>query len=256
MSDAIQVFNHTEFGSIRTVADGGEVRFCAKDITSALGYTNGSKAVSDHCRGLTKRYPIVDSLGRTQNATFISEPDVFRLIVSSKLPTAQRFEAWVFEEVLPSIRRHGGYLTTEKVEEALLNPDTIIRLATNLKAEQEERRRLEAENAAMAPKALFADVVANSESLILVRELAHVLRQSGVEIGERRLFQWMRDNGYLEKHRNEPTQRCLELGLMRVVVGSYVGSDGRNMTTRTAKITGKGQQYFVEKFLAREKAVA
>lgn len=91
---------------------------------------------------------------------------------------------------------------------------------------------------------------------LLVRELAHVLRQSGVEIGERRLFQWMRDNGYLEKHRNEPTQRCLELGLMRVVVGSYVGSDGRNMTTRTAKITGKGQQYFVEKFLAREKAVA
>lgn len=127
MDENIRIFNHAEFGSVRTVADGGEVRFCAKDIAAALGYSNTVDAVGRHCRGVAKRYPILDSLGRTQDATFISEPDVFRLIVSSKLPTAQRFEAWVFEEVLPSIHRTGGYMVAEKdCSCAVVNKDIYL----------------------------------------------------------------------------------------------------------------------------------
>lgn len=162
----IQVYESGDFGSLRTVEEDGKVMFCATDVAKALGYARPADAVKAHCRGSVNYRPITDSLGRIQQAKFISEPDVYRLITHSKLPNAERFEAWVFEEVLPSIRSHGGYLTQSKIEEALLDPDTIIKLATNLKAEREaheqEATRLDiavgrAHEAVMAANASEAD---------------------------------------------------------------------------------------------------
>lgn len=209
----IQVYESGDFGSLRTVEEDGKVMFCATDVAKALGYARPADAVKAHCRGSVNYRPITDSLGRIQQAKFISEPDVYRLITHSKLPNAERFEAWVFEEVLPSIRSHGGYLTQSKIEEALLDPDTVIKLATNLKAEQERRRALEAKNAELAPKALFADAVSASDSCILVRDLAKVLTQNGFEIGQNRLYALLRRDGYMCKGENRPTQRAMEMGL-------------------------------------------
>lgn len=204
---AAQTYEHKEFGNVRVVESDGAVEFCGKDVANALGYANPNKAIKDHCRGVTKRYPITDRLGRKQDARFISEPDLYRLIAHSKLPNAQKFESWIYTDVLPSIRRHGGYLTPEKVEEALTDPDTIIRLATNLKEERAKRQELEAENRELAPKALFADAVAASDNTMLVGELAKLLASNGIHIGQNRLFAWLRGNGYLMKDgswRNSP----------------------------------------------------
>lgn len=256
MTQIIETFNSSEFGQVRTLEVDGGILFCAKDVATALGYSNHSDAVAKHCKGVAKRYPLMTA-GGTQELRFIEEPDVFRLIVNSKLPNAEAFERWVFEDVLPSIRKRGGYLTPEKVEEALLNPDTIIRLATDLKEERARRAELERENAEMAPKALFADAVASSDTSILIGELAKLLRQNGVSIGQNRLFEWMRENGFLMKagsSRNMPTQRAMEMGLFEVKERTIANPDGSVRITKTPKVTGKGQSYFVSRFLAKEVA--
>lgn len=193
--------------------------------------------------------------------SFIPEGDVYRLIAHSKLPKAQEFESWVFDEVLPTIRKHGAYMTEQTLEDALTSPDFLIRLATQLKEEQEARRALEAENAAQAqqiaadaPKVVFANAVATSKSSILVGDLAKLLRQNGIEMGQKRLFAWLRDNGYLMKRGesyNMPTQQSMERGLFEIKEGSVANPDGSIRVTRTVKCTGKGQQYFVNLFLSK-----
>lgn len=250
----MQVFTHAGFGELRATADSSETWFVAADVCRALGHTNVTVALDRLDDDEKAKLNLGLSGGSTNVVTF---PGLLSLVLGSRKPEAREYKRWVTHEVLPSIHRTGGYMVAradetplETVSRALL----IVKEALDRKSEQADR--LAEENAAMAPKALFADVVANSEGLILMRDLAHMLRQNGIDIGERRLFQWMRDNGFLEKNRNEPTQKSLDMGLMRVVVGSYVGSDGRNMMTRTAKITGKGQQYFVNRFLAQKEAVA
>lgn len=254
--DTIQIFDHAEFGDLRTcVEQDGTVLFRATDVADALGYSNKMQAIRAHCKGV--REISTPSNGGMQQAKFITESDVLRLIVSSKLPAAQAYEAWVFEEVLPSIHKHGGYLTPEKMEEALLDPDTIIRLATDLKAERAKRAQLQAENDAMAPKALFADAVSASSTSILVGELAKLLRQNGVEIGQNRLFAWLRENGYLMKagsSYNMPTQRAMDMGLFTIKETTITHSDGHTTISKTPKVTGKGQQYFVNLFLAKKVA--
>ena len=250
---AIVSFNSSEFGNLRTIENNGVIEFCGKDVAAALGYTNPNKALGDHCKGVTKRYPL-QTPGGTQEVRFITEPDLYRLITHSKLPNAQKFESWVFEEVLPSIRKHGGYLTPQKIEEVLTDPDTIIQLATTLKEEQARRKALEAENQVMQPKALFADAVAASHTSILVGELAKLLKQNGVEIGQNRLFRWLRENGYLMKtgsSYNMPTQRSMEQELFEVKETSITHSDGHITVQKTPKVTGKGQQYFINRFLTK-----
>ncbi len=246
-STNVQVFERWEFGDLRIIDESGTILFCATDVAKALGYARPADAVKSHCRGSVNYRPL-ETAGGIQQAKFISEPDVYRLITHSKLPNAERFEAWVFEEVLPSIRSHGGYLTPSTIEEALLNPDTIIQLATNLKAEQDRRRALEAKNAEMAPKALFADAVAASDNCILIRDLAKVLTQSGFEIGQNRLYALLRRDGYMCKGENRPTQRAMEMGLFRVKETVISHSDGRVTTSITPKVTGKGQTFFVNKY--------
>lgn len=257
ITNTIISFDNAEFGNLRTVEADGAVEFCGKDVANALGYANPNKAIKDHCRGVTKRYPITDRLGRKQDARFIGEPDLYRLIAHSKLPNAQKFESWIFATVLPSIRKHGGYLSPEKVEEALTDPDTIIRLATNLKEERAKRQELEAENRELAPKALFADAVAASDNTMLVGELAKLLASNGIHIGQNRLFAWLRGNGYLMKQgswKNMPTQRSMDMGLFVVKETAITHADGHVTVSRTPKVTGKGQQYFVGRFLDTSEA--
>ena len=180
------------------------------------------------------------------------ESEVYRLTMKSKLPDAEKFQDWVCDEVLPSIRKHGAYMTQETIEKALTSPDFLIQLATNLKEEQQ--RRIEAERTikANAPKVLFADAVSTSKRSCLVAELAKILQQNGINIGQNRLFAWMRKNGYLcsrGQYYNQPTQKAMELGLFELKQTTITKPDGTVLVTTTTKITGKGQVYFVNKFL-------
>lgn len=246
-------FSSPEFGQLRTIEQDGRPLFCGRDAATALGYKDSINAIKQHCRGVALHHPITDRFGRTQQVRFITEGDLYRLIAGSRLPAAARFEAWVFDEVLPSIRRRGGYLTPEAAERALTDPDFIIRLATDLKAERARRAELEARAEADRPKVLFADSVAASRSTILVGELAKILRGNGVRIGQNRLFEVLRRRGYLiareGSDRNAPTQRAMELGLFQVKETVVCHSDGHTTVSRTPKVTGRGQQYFIERFL-------
>jgi anti-repressor protein len=247
----MQTFNHAMFGEIEVVVIDGKEHFGGTQVAMLLGYTNPHKAINDHCRkdGLTKR-EVIDKLGRVQEMNFISEGNLFRLITRSKLPGAEEFEKWVFDEVLPAIRKHGGYLTPEKVEEALLNPDTLIRLATELKNERAERVKLQEKSDADRPKVIFAEALETSNTTILIGELAKLLKQNGIDIGQNRLFDLLRSQGYLGnrgEYRNIPTQKAMELKLFELKTRTINNPDGSVRVTRTTKVTGKGQIYFINK---------
>lgn len=215
---------------------------------------NPSKALSDHCKGVTKRYTPTKS--GTQEMSFIPESDLYRLVFSSKLPTAEKFTDWVTDEILPTIRKHGAYMTPDVIERTLTDPDYIIQLATTLKDEQQKRKALEAQAEENRPKVLFADSVATSHTSILIFDLAKILKQNGVDIGGNRLFEWMRKNGYLVRRKgsdyNMPTQRSMEMSLFEVKETSVSHSDGHISVNKTPKVTGKGQQYFINLFLSKK----
>lgn len=195
----IKVFENEQFGKIRVVEKNNEPWFIAKDVCKALGLAQVSRAIQKLDEDEVTNSKVIDSIGREQKVNAISEAGMYSLVLVSRKPEAKAFKRWVTHEVLPSIRKHGGYLTPQKIEEVLTDPDTIIQLATTLKEEQARRKALEAENQVMQPKALFADAVAASHTSILVGELAKLLKQNGVEIGQNRLFRWLRENGYLMK---------------------------------------------------------
>lgn len=250
----IEIFKNPEFGEIRTLTIDGEPWFVGKDVAERLGYERPTKAVQDHIDSEDKdEVPIQDSIGRMQKTPIINESGLYSLVLSSKLPTAKAFKRWITSEVIPAIRKHGGYLTPDKLEEALMNPDTLIRLATDLKAEREHRRALEAEKEANQPKVLFADAVSASKTSILIGELAKLLKQNGVNIGQNRLFAWMRQNGFLISRTgtdfNMPTQKAMERQLFEIKETAITHSDGHVTVSKTPKVTGIGQQYFVNRFL-------
>lgn len=250
----LQIFENEEFGKVRTLSKDGEPWFVGRDVAEILSYTNSRKAIGDHVDEEDKGVTKCDTLGGVQELTVINESGVYSLVFGSKLPKAKAFKRWVTSEVIPAIRKHGGYLTPDKVEEILTNPDSIIRLATQLKEERAKRAEAEKVIEEQRPKALFADAVSASKTSILIGALAKLIRQNGVDVGQKRLFEWLRKEGYLIKSGNDknmPTQRSMEQGLFEVKEGSYVDGDGVNRITRTTKVTGKGQLYFVNKFLAR-----
>lgn len=251
MNKEIQIFNNAEFGDVRTLEIDGEPYFMASDVARALGYSNTGDAISRHCRAIVKHDTPIS--GKIQAVNFIPEGDIYRLITHSKLPSAERFEMWVFDEVLPSIRKHGAYMTEDTLEKALTSPDFLIQLATKLKDEQEKNKALKAANDRMKPKEIFADAVATSHSSILIGDLAKLIKQNGVDIGQKRMFAWMRDNGYLIKRNgsdwNMPTQKSMKMGLFEVKESTVNNPDGSVRINRTTKVTGKGQQYFINKFL-------
>ena len=246
----LQIFNDEELGSIRTVTIEREHWFVGKDVAEILGYSNTRKALADHVDEEDKidGVTIRDSIGREQNPICINESGLYSLILSSKLPTAKKFKRWVTSEVLPSIRKHGVYA----IDEVLQTPDMLIAALTELKAEKEKTKALKMDCERMKPKEIFADAVSASKTSILVGELAKILSQRGIQIGQNRLFHWLRESGYLMKSgssKNMPTQRSMEQGLFEVKETVINHSDGHTSISKTTKVTGKGQIYFVNKFL-------
>lgn len=250
----LQIFNSEEFGEIRTVTIDGEPWFVGKDVADILGYAKPLNAIAAHVdEDDSLKQGLTDSLGRTQNTIFINESGLYALIFGSKLESAKRFKHWVTSEVLPAIRRHGAYMTDQTLEKALTSPDFLIQLATQLKNEQEKNVALAADNERMKPKEIFADAVAASHTSILIGDLAKLLKQNGVETGQKRLFSWLREHGYLIKRKgtdwNTPTQKAMELDLFEVKESTVNNPDGSVRINRTTKVTGKGQQYFINKFI-------
>ena len=226
----LQIFKNEEFGEVRVIEQNGEPWFVGKDVADILGYTNSRDALGSHVDDEDKNtVAISDGKRGNPNQTVINESGLYSLILSSKLPQAKQFKRWVTSEVLPSIRKHGTYMTPEKIEEVLLNPDTIISLAQELKDERA------------------------SKTSILVGDLAKLIKQNGVDTGQKRLFQWLRENGYLIKRKgadwNMPTQRAMDKGLFEVKETVITHADGHTSVSKTVKVTGKGQQYFINKFL-------
>lgn len=249
----LQIFTSPEFGEIRTAFQNGEPWFVAKDVCRALDVDDtATRRLDDDEKGLRS----IQTLGGTQEMSIISESGLYGLVLGSRKPEAKLFKRWITHEVIPAIRKHGGYLTPEKIEEALSDPDTIIRLATSLKEERAKRKEAERQITADRPKVLFADSVAASNTSILIGELAKILKQNGYDIGQNRLFQWLRDNEYLiskvSTQKNMPTQKSMELGLFEIKERSFSDPSGVIHISKTVKVTGKGQQYFINKFLGKE----
>ncbi len=245
----LQIFNF-EDNEVRTQIIDDEPWFVGKDVSDVLGYSETN--------AMTRRlndddFMSVKLSGMNMKSILINESGLYAAVMGSKLDSAKKFQRWVTKDVLPSIRKHGGYLTPEKIEEALLNPDTLIQLATNLKEERSKRLIAEQRVTAMAPKAFFADAVAASHTSILIGELSKLISQNGIKIGQNRLFEWLRSNGYLIKRKgsdfNMPTQYSMELMLFEIKERTINNADGSIRTTKTPKVTGKGQQYFINKFL-------
>ena len=248
----IKIFKNADFGTIRTTTgESGKALFCGTDVAKALGYADTAKAIKAHCKeDGWAIYPVIDSIGRTQQAKFITEGNVYRLITHSKLPSAERFESWVFDEVLPTIRKHGAYMTEQTIEKALASPDFLIQLATKLKDEQEKRRELENKIEQDKPLVTFATQISNIDGLIDMQQFAKLMKDENIKIGRNKMFEWFRDNRYLISeglHMNEPYQQYLNMGLFAVREGFYKLPDGTKEPYLKTYITGKGQLYFTKK---------
>ncbi len=253
----LQIFNNEEFGSIRTIQIENEPWFVAKDITDGLGFANGRKAVEDNVdeddKQIIQKSPAVTFEIPNRGMTFINESGLYCLVLKSRLPNAKKFRRWVTSEVIPQIMRTGKYSVEERT------PKTYIQaLEQLLEAEKEKERlalvnkELEEEKKRNEPKVLFADSVVASEDSILVRELAKLLKQNGYETGEQRLYDQFRREGFICKYSTEPTQRAMELGLFETTVRTVQRGDLSPKETKTTKVTGKGQQYFINRYLRKE----
>ena len=248
--DELKLFNF-ESHEVRTLLINDEPYFVGKDVTEILGYKNPRDAIQKHVDDEDKNsVAIRDGNKGNPNQTVINESGVYALIFGSKLPSAKKFKHWVTSEVLPQIRKSGAYLTDKKAYDITHNPNSLADLL--LQAGEQLKKKDIVINE-MKPKALFADAVATSHTSILVGEIAKILKQNGIDMGQKRLFTWLREKGYLIKRQgtdyNMPTQKAMDLGLFEIKEGSYVNGSGVNITTKTPKVTGKGQQYFINKFL-------
>lgn len=253
----LKVFDNPQFGSIRTVIQNDEPWFVAADVCKALDHSNSRMAL-ERLDEDEKGVSLIYTLGGDQEMSIVNEPGLYSLVLGSRKPEARAFKRWITHEVIPSIRKHGAYMTPQKLEEVLLSPDTLIQLATNLKAEQEKNKRLMAHIEETKPKVLFAESVECSDTEILIRDLAKLLKQNGVDTGEKRLYEQLRKDGYLIRSdtsdRNRPTQRSMDMGLMRMKECSITRSDGHTMVKITPTVTGKGQVYFLNRY-AKQAAV-
>lgn len=239
----LQIFNSEEFGEVRTVEIDGKPYFVANDVARALGYKRPADAITQHCKGSVKRRYLTE--GGNQEMKMIPEGDMYRLITHSKLESAQRFETWVFDDVIPSIRKNGSYNMKQPQGKELL----ALAVLEAQKTIEEQTAQIEE----MKPNALLGQAITTANTSILVGDLAKILRQNGVNIGGQRLFAWMRENGYLIKRKgtdwNLPTQKSMEMGLFEIKESVHIDGNGCNKISRTPKITGKGQKYFINKFL-------
>lgn len=247
----LQIFNNEEFGEVRTITRDNKTYFVGNDVAKALGYSDTAKAIRTHCKGVDEMD--IPTNGGIQKMKVIAEGDIYRLVVRSQLPQAEKFESWVFDNVLPSIRKNGGYIAgqetlsdEELLSKALMVAQRKIDEKNELIAMQDSRIQ------EMRPKEIFADAVSASHTSILIGDLAKLICQNGYQIGQKRLFEWLRDNDYLIKSgssKNMPKQRYVEQGLFEIKESNVQNPDGSVRITKTTKVTGKGQIYFVNKFL-------
>lgn len=251
----LQAFSY-EGNEVRTIQRNGEPWWVLKDVCDVLELSN-SRMVADRLDEDEKDVSIVDTLGGKQELTVISESGLYNVILLSRKPEAKKFKRWVTHEVLPQIRKHGAYVTTSKLEEIMNDPDAWIMLLTTIKAERQAKEQLQLQAAENKPKVILADAVSVSEGTILIGELAKILKGNGVDIGQNRLFERLRQDGFLIKRKgtdyNAPTQRAMELGLFKVKETAITHSDGHVTISKTTKVTGKGQQYFINYFLGSKK---
>lgn len=266
VNNNVEIFSNDEFGSVRTLNINGEPWFVGKDVATALGYGNGkslANAVSKHVDNEDKGVTEMMTPGGKQKMTLINESGLYSLILSSKLPTAKKFKRWVTNEVLPSIRKHGVYATEMTIEKTLSDPDYIIQILSAFKKEKEDKEKLQVENSQQKetivnlneqiendkPKIEFARQIHNSKDTILIRELAKIISSNGVNIGERKLYSMLRDNGFLISKQgldyNSPTQKSMNLGLFKVVESAVKTNYGTTKINRTTRVTPKGQEYLL-----------
>lgn len=267
--DGIKVFNSKEFGSVRTISVDEEVWFVGKDVCEAFGDTNHKRSlanIDDSDRRVSK----IETAGGKQNMVIINESGLYSLLfqmqpqkakgvsqneplIEERIQKLKRFKKWVTSEVLPSIRKNGGYIAGQETlsDEELMAKALLVaqnKIIERDRLIEQQKQKIEADK----PKTLFADAVSTSRTSILIGDLAKLICQNGVQIGQKRLFDWLRENGYLVKNglsRNMPMQRYVEQGLFEVKESSLQNPDGSVRITRTTKVTGKGQVYFVNKFL-------
>lgn len=255
MNNSIQRFDF-KGAALRTLIDeNGEPWFVAKDVCDVLGYANASKAISDHVDSEDKlNNESLSSLGQ-RGGWLVNESGLYSLVLSSKLPTAKEFKRWVTHEVLPQIRKTGGYIPTSEADDdmTILAKAVMIGQRT-MEAQKQKIAEQQTRIVELEPKARFADAVAASDGTCLVGELAKMLRQNGMDIGQNRLFRLLQADGYLGKsgsNRNVPTQRAMELGLFRIKETTVTHTDGHTTVSRTPKVTGKGQRYFIDRYWGR-----
>lgn len=249
----LKIFNSKEFGEIRTLTVNNEPMFCLADVCKALEITHVTDVKNRLNKDGVGSTEVIDSLGRKQNATFINESNLYKTIFQSRKESAERFTEWVTSEVLPSIRKNGGYIAGQ---ETLSDDELMAKALMVAQNKIAERDRIIAEKQEhiekMRPKEIFADAVSSSHTSILIGDLAKLICQNGYQIGQKRLFEWMRNNGYLVKFgasKNMPMQRYIEQGLFEVKESNVQNPDGSVRITKTTKVTGKVQVYFVNKFI-------
>lgn len=257
----LKIFENEAFGAVRVIECEGQPWFVAKDVCEALDLGNVGQAVNsldEDEKSYVEANIINNDVQGGRSPLIISEPGLYSLILRSRKPEAKAFKRWITHDVIPSIRRHGMYATPQTVEAMLDDPDTTIKILTALKEERSQRQALEAKAEADRPKIVFAESIEVAKTSILVGEMAKLIKQAtGHDIGQNRFFDFLRDNGYLHKsgsQRNMPTQRSIEAGWMEVKEGTRIGSSGECHITRTTKITGRGQIYFINLFTTRKAA--
>ncbi|AWX21224.1 phage antirepressor Ant [Bacillus subtilis subsp. subtilis] len=257
MNELQKVFNYQD-QQVRTVVKDGQPWFVAKDVCNVLNHSNHKVAVSRLDEDEVSKVYLTDSLGRNQKTTVVNEAGLYSLILTSNKPEAKQFKRWITHEVIPAIRETGGYVANDElfIQTYLPQADenTKLLFKTTLHTMKEQSKQIES----MKPKVIFAEAVESSESSVLVGELAKIIQQNGVDIGPNKLFQWLRDNGYLIRKKGEsfnlPTQRSMDMGLFEIKKRTVSNLDGSIRTTRTPKVTGKGQIYFVNKFMSSQSA--
>lgn len=251
INSQLRVFTNPEFGQVRTLWKDGQPWFVARDAAGILDY----RTAHDMTRMLEddeKDTQIVRTPGGEQAVAIINESGLYSAILKSRKEEAKKFRRWVTSEILPSIRKYGAYMTEETLGKAITNPDFLIQLATQLKLEQQARVKAEKKIDQDRSKVIFAEAVEISESSILIGDLAKILRQNGMNIGQNRLFETLRKDGYLIGRKGEsynmPTQRSMDLELFEIKTRTVTNPDGSTRVTKTTKVTGKGQIYFVNKY--------
>ena len=250
MENQLQVFKNDLF-QVSIKLENGQTVFDAETVAKSLGLTTVAKSGND-CVRWSRVNEYLKSSQHLAKGDFIPETAVYKLAFKASNEVAEKFQDWLATDVLPSIRKHGAYMTEDTLEKALASPDFLIQLATRLK--EEKFKRLEAENKIELdrPKVIFADAVSVSHTSILVGDLAKILKQNGIDVGANRLFERLRTEGYLIRRKgtdyNMPTQKSMELKLFQVKETAITHSDGHVTISKTTKINGKGQIYFINKF--------